>query len=143
MARTIRIKKSKQLEMPDKETLKMLVEFLTFASKKLDLGQEPVVVTLLHAAPEKPITTGAFSPDTKEIDCIVENRHFIDYSRTIAHEMVHLKQSTEGRTEGKIQEIGGEIEDEANAFAGQIMKEYIKTILTAEQRKHLGLGNYS
>jgi len=142
MARTIGLKKSKQLPMPNKETLKLLVEFIEFAAKELKLGKTPVVITLLHAAPDKPITTGAFDPQNKSICVIVENRHFIDFTRTIAHELTHLKQLLDGDLAGDIPEIGGEIEDDANKFAGRIVKKYLKTILTPEKKKFLGLGSF-
>jgi len=142
MARSIRLKKSKELPLPDKDTLKMLVEFIGHSAKHLNLGDEPVVVTLLHANPGRPITTGAFDPNDKSICVIVGGRHFIDYCRTIAHEMVHLRQSVDGRTDGPIQEIGGDIEDEANAQSGQIVKSYLKNVLTKEQKTHLGLGTF-
>ena len=142
MARSIRLKKSHELPLPDKDTLKMLVEFIGFAAKKLELGDEPVVVTLLHSNPGRPITTGAFDTGDKSICCIAQNRHYIDYIRTIAHEMTHLKQHLDGRTQGQIQEIGGDIEDEANYMSGRIVKEYIKSVLKPEQKKHLGLGTF-
>lgn len=142
MARSIRLKKSKELPLPDKDTLKMLVEFIGFASQKLNLGDEPVVVTLLHANPGRPITTGAFDPQDKSICVIVGGRHFIDYCRTIAHEMVHLRLCVDGRTDGPIQEIGGDIEDEANSGSGRIVKEYLKSVLTKEQKEKLGLGSF-
>lgn len=142
MARSIRLKKSPELELPDKDTLKMLVEFIGFAAKKLELGEEPVVVTLLHANPGRPITTGAFDTGDRSICCIVQNRHYIDYIRTIAHEMVHLQQAVSGKLVGEIAEIGGDIEDDANARAGQITKSYIKNVLTKEQKRFLGLGSF-
>jgi hypothetical protein len=43
--------------------------------------------------------------------------------RSIAHELVHHKQYEDGRLDGpKPPDIGGEIEDEANAKAGQFIK---------------------
>ena len=120
----------------------MLVEFIGFAAKKLELGDEPVVVTLLHANPGRPITTGAFDTGDRSICTIIGGRHFIDYCRTIAHEMVHLRQCVDGRTDGQIQEIGGDIEDEANSKAGQIIKEYTKKVLTKEQKAKLGMGTF-
>jgi len=140
MARSIRLKKSKELPLPDKDTLKMLVEFIGHASNHLNLGDEPVTVTLLHANPGRPITTGAFDPNDKSICVIVGGRHFIDYCRTIAHELVHLRQSVKGQLTGEIQEIGGDIEDEANSVSGQIIKSYLKNVLTKEQKQKLGLG---
>ena len=142
MARTLKLKKSKQLAMPDKETLKLLVEFIEFAVKELKLGKTPVVITLLHAAPDKPITTGAFDPQDKSICVIVENRHFIDFTRTIAHELTHLQQAITGKLTGDIPEIGGKIEDDANIWAGRICKSFIKNKLTPEKKKFLGLGSF-
>ena len=66
----------------------------------------------------------------------------IDYCRTIAHELTHMKQDVDNRINGNEQEIGGEIEDEANVMSGRIVKFYIKNILTKEDKQHLGLGNY-
>ena len=142
MARNLKLKKSKQLPMPDKETLKLLVEFIDFAVKELKLGDTPIVITLLHAAPDKPITTGAFDPSDGTICVIVENRHFINFTRTIAHELTHLLQSENGELTGDIPEIGGDIEDDANKFSGRIVKKYLKTVLTPEKKKFLGLGSF-
>jgi hypothetical protein len=46
--------------------------------------------------------------------------------RTIAHEMVHHKQFEEGRLKIKPADIGGDIEDEANAKSGQFIKMFSK-----------------
>jgi hypothetical protein len=138
----IRLFKSKELSKPSDETLKIIIHFVTFAANKLGIDDKPIIIRLLHASPNEPITTGAYQPSNDVISVIVENRHLIDYARTIAHEMTHQKQDYEGRVDGPVQEIGGDIEDEANAVSGQIMKEYIKKQLTPEQKKFLGLGSY-
>jgi Zn-dependent peptidase ImmA (M78 family) len=49
-----------------------------------------------------------------------------DILRSIAHELVHQMQHEEGRIEYPVQDVGGEIEDEANAKAGSIVKSFIK-----------------
>jgi len=46
--------------------------------------------------------------------------------RSIAHEMVHHKQFEQGRLKVQPPDIGGEIEDEANAKAGQYIKMFSK-----------------
>ena len=46
--------------------------------------------------------------------------------RSVAHELVHHKQWEQGRLKVKPPDIGGEIEDEANALAGQFIKKYAK-----------------
>ena len=54
------------------------------------------------------------------------NRALVDVCRSIAHEMVHHKQFEDGRLEVKPPDIGGEIEDEANAKAGQFIKMFAR-----------------
>ena len=128
--------------MPETDTIKLIVDFVRFASKFLGLDDQEIKIRLVHAAPQEPITTGAYHPGTKMISTIAQNRHFIDYCRTIAHEMTHLKQDIEGRVAQENQEIGGKIEDEANTLSGQIVKSYLKKHLTKEQKSYLGLGTY-
>lgn len=138
----IRLFKSSELPKPEDETLKLLVHFVKFAAGKLGIEDSKFVIRLLHASPSEPITTGAYRPGEGTISTIVQNRHFIDYCRTIAHEMTHQRQDIQGRINGQIQEIGGDIEDEANVESGRIVKEYIKNQLTPEQKKFLGLGSF-
>lgn len=135
--------KSKNLDVPNNDTLKMLVEFIAVAINHLSIpADQPIRITLLGTPTTEPITTGAFDPSDKSIRVIVQNRHYIDWVRTIAHELVHLRQSIDGRTDGPIQEIGGDIEDEANAISGRIVKSYLKNVLTKEQKQKLGLGSF-
>jgi hypothetical protein len=46
--------------------------------------------------------------------------------RSIAHELTHKRQYEEDRVKHPVQDVGGEIEDEANAKAGIIIKKFIK-----------------
>jgi len=62
----------------------------------------------------------------KYIRINAKNRALVDVMRSIAHEMVHHKQFEQGRLEVKPPDIGGEIEDEANAKAGQYIKMFSK-----------------
>lgn len=138
----LRLFKSKQLSAINPEIIKLLIKFIKFAAGKLGISDKSFTVRLLHAAPNEPITTGAYDPMTKKISTIVQNRHFIDYCRTIAHEMTHQKQDLSGEIRGNIPEIGGKIEDDANIMSGRIVKEFIKTQLSDENKKTLGLGSY-
>lgn len=137
----LKLYKTKKLKNVDKDDLKLLVDFINYAKDYIELTL-PMQVTLMHAAPNTPITFGAYQPHDDHIYVIVEGRNFLDYCRTLAHEMVHQKQKQDGRISGQVREIGGEIEDEANSVAGQIMKSFTKTKLTPEQKKKFGLGGY-
>ena len=116
----LKLSKTKKLKNIDKDELKLLVEFLKFATAFIKLS-EPLSINLLHAAPDESITLGCYRTDNKNIRVVVEGRNLLDYCRTIAHEMVHQRQQSEGRLNGSVQEIGGEIEDEANVMAGRVM----------------------
>jgi len=66
---------------------------------------------------------------TKENKIIKVNAHkraLVDVMRSLAHELVHHKQFEDGRLDTPPPDIGGEIEDEANAKAGQFIKMYAK-----------------
>jgi hypothetical protein len=67
---------------------------------------------------------GSFQMDTNEITVEISNRHPIDIMRTLAHELVHYKQKLDGRINPDSGETGSEIENEANAVAGVIMREF-------------------
>ena len=55
-----------------------------------------------------------------------KDRMLGDILRSIAHELVHQLQHEEDRIEYPVQDEGGEIEDEANAKAGVLVKKFIK-----------------
>lgn len=71
---------------------------------------------------------GAYDPKTDNITIYIGNRNLADSLRTLAHELVHHRQ----RELGKIQDVdagrtGSPIENEANALAGVLMRDYGKT----------------
>jgi hypothetical protein len=142
MAKNLRVFKVKGCPELDKKTLELMNRYLKYAIKELGLEDKQIKIRLLGKSPNEPITTGAYNPSDKTISTICGGRHFIDYCRTICHELTHMKQDYEGRVTGNEQEIGGEIEDEANVMSGRITKYYIKNILTKEDKQHLGLGTY-
>ena len=142
MAKNLRVFKASGCPDLDKQTLALLVKFLKYAISELKLQDVEVKIRLLGKSPNEPITTGCYSPQNKTISTICDGRHMIDYCRTIAHELTHMKQDVDNRINGNEQEIGGEIENEANVIAGIVMKKFIKNILTKEDKQHLGLGNY-
>jgi len=71
---------------------------------------------------------GGYSPETKDIVVVVPGRLTADICRTIAHELVHRKQDEMGliknnETAGK---TGSPIENQANALAGVLLRDYGK-----------------
>jgi hypothetical protein len=87
-----------------------------------------VLIKLLPKITEGAITTGGFNLMTNEITTRFEGRAVADVARTIAHELVHYQQKERGEfnTGEEVPDIGGHIEDEANAIAGQLVKKFVK-----------------
>ena len=114
------------LEFPDNkhETAK---DFIQFCCDELGItGQFKCY--LCHDKEKNGVTTTAFYRDKDKLVCVyAKNRMLGDVMRSVAHELVHKKQYEDDRIEHPVQDIGGEIEDEANAIAGQLVKKYIKT----------------
>ncbi len=119
-----------------------MVKYLKYSVKVLGLEDKEVKIRLLGANPSEPITTGAYNPGDKTCSTIVGGRHMVDWCRTLAHELTHMKQDYSGRLKEPHAEIGGDVEDDANIQAGRITKYFIKKILTKEDKSRLGLGGY-
>ena len=69
-------------------------------------------------------TLASYNLNNNQVKVYGKNRAIADILRSIAHELVHHKQLEDGRIDrdNPPQDIGGEIEDEANAVAGQLVK---------------------
>ncbi len=53
-----------------------------------------------------------------------KGRALIDIMRSAAHELVHHQQNQNKKLNQNVKDIGGPIEDEANAVAGQLIKKF-------------------
>lgn len=98
--------------------------FISFCLQDLGIETNPNIY-LLPSQNIYDITTGGYDRGDN-IYCRVEKRALIDCLRTIAHELVHLMQKEKGgfKIDEPVQNIGGPIEDEANAVAGQLIKKF-------------------
>lgn len=69
---------------------------------------------------------GKFTPDDGKIVIVATNRNLADILRTLAHEMVHFKQTLEGKLNSDSNNDGSNVENEANAQAAIIMRKFGK-----------------
>jgi hypothetical protein len=97
-------------------------EFIKFAKKALQL-KEKVSVKLLEKRHQH-MTAACYDPNTNEISIYTKDRAFADVCRSLAHEMVHQKQNELGMLEVDSGQTGSDIENEANACAGIIMRNF-------------------
>jgi hypothetical protein len=100
-----------------------LTEFIKFVKGELNLKSTPKVVVQNGRKDLKTTANYDYTQSEKVIKVNAKNRMLVDVMRSVAHELVHHKQYEDGRLDGpKPPDIGGEIEDEANAKAGQFIK---------------------
>jgi hypothetical protein len=105
-----------------------LGEFIKYAVKDLGIQKPPSGLTVSYDTNKarKQSTFGTFNPDNDKIWLYVGNRNMADILRTLAHELVHRKQAEDGRLDIMSGETGSEIENEANAQAGILLRNFGK-----------------
>jgi Zn-dependent peptidase ImmA (M78 family) len=103
-----------------------LTEFIKFVKGELQLKSTPSIVVQNGRKELKTTANYDYTKPEKIIKVNAKNRMLVDVMRSVAHELVHHKQYEDGRLEVKPPDIGGEIEDEANAKAGQFIKMFAK-----------------
>lgn len=105
---------------------KLLNEFVKFVKNELGIENLPKMVIQNHRNGLATTANYDYTKDKKVIKICARNRALVDVMRSLAHELVHHKQWEDGRLEVRPPDIGGEIEDEANAKAGQYIKMFAK-----------------
>jgi hypothetical protein len=108
------------------EKREILDKFVLFVKEQLELKTVPTIKIQNHRDGLKTTANYDYTKENKIIKVCAKNRALVDVCRSIAHEMVHHKQFEQGRLKVRPPDIGGEIEDEANAKAGQYIKMYSK-----------------
>ena len=104
-----------------------ITSFVKFVCSELGIKKCPQVIVQNGRGELKTTASYNYTNELKVVRINGKNRATVDVMRSIAHELVHHKQWEDGRLVGpKPPDIGGEIEDEANAKAGQFIKMYSK-----------------
>ena len=107
----------------DEKKESKLTEFVKFVKKELGINNMPEILVKATRDGLKTTANYDYRQEKKVVKVYGKNRALVDIMRSIAHELVHHKQFEDGRLDGpKPPDIGGEIEDEANAKAGQFIK---------------------
>ena len=110
------------------EKKQLIKEFVKYVAKELKLKTLPQIkLSTNNAEVKERHSFGYFRPGDNNIWVYTKNRNMADMLRTLAHEMVHHKQSEDGRIDINSGKTGSEIENEANAKAGVILRNFGKT----------------
>jgi hypothetical protein len=105
---------------------KLLKKFLRFAVQRLGLKTLPPIKFQRQLASRRTThqTFGYYDPHTQQIRVAVGNRHIMDTLRTLAHELVHHRQRLQGDVQAHSGDTGSAEENQANALAGILMREF-------------------
>ena len=114
----------------DSSEKKIIDDFVDFVKKELNIKND--VDVKLQSNKDGIKTTAVYKYqdegdedfEQSEVKVFALNRALVDVLRSIAHELVHHMQNEKGDLKGKHSNVGGPIEDEANAVAGEMIKSY-------------------
>ena len=106
-----------------------LERFVDFVKKELGIKND---INIRYQTDKDGIKTTAVykyqeddeNHEQSEVRVFTKERALQDIMRSVAHELVHHQQNEKGKLKGKISNVGGTIEDEANAVAGELLKKY-------------------
>ncbi len=105
----------------------LILDFCKFCARELDIDHNIKIRIVSNREKENITTTAFYNPENHDIAIYGKGRAIVDVCRSIAHELTHMSQMLQNRIEFPVQDAGGEIEDEANARAGEIIKLYAKS----------------
>lgn len=95
-----------------------LQDFIQFVNERLGIDDLPISLVMKT----NKASFGSYRPGHRTIEVATGGRHVADILRTLAHEMVHDAQHKDGEPNRALDEL----EYEANAVAGMLMREYNK-----------------
>jgi len=101
-----------------------LPDFIKFACNELDIQEHPTIDVVDQVPDADGMTFGRYEAESKKIYLVARGRHPKDVFRTLAHELVHYKQDQQDRLNIESGATGSPEENEANARAGIIMRNY-------------------
>jgi len=101
-------------------------DFLPFVMRELNIAQLPAIKLKKEVPAGDQPTFGKFDSRKNCIYLGIINRHVIDILRTLAHELVHYQQNIKHRLDANSGKTGSGEENQANAVAGVIMRNFNK-----------------
>lgn len=107
----------------DKNLKYCVAKFVKFIGEEINLNT-PFKITLSSNRDEDLKTYAYYDKQNKIVKVYVKNRGLADVLRSIAHELIHHKQNESDLLNIPHPDIGGQIEDEANSIAGQLVKKF-------------------
>ena len=100
-------------------------DFVKYCVDQLEIAQAPQLQ--LRRDPEwskRNKSFGQFDTDSNKLNVSIADRHVMDILRTVAHELVHYGQQEHSTLPPGAGATGSDYENEANAQAGVLMRDY-------------------
>ena len=111
----------------DEDKIILMGDFCNYCADSLPIDSDFQIFVVDNREKHDISTTAAYHRGKNIIKVYGKNRALVDVLRSIAHELTHLMQDENGMLIGIIRDAGGDIEDEANAKAGEIIKLFAKS----------------
>jgi hypothetical protein len=116
------------LEQDSASTTDIVRDFVGFCVGELGIEAQPRLRLRRDPAwSQRNHSFGQFDPASNELNVSIADRHVMDILRTVAHELVHHHQQEQQDLPPDAGETGSEYENEANARAGELMRDYGQT----------------
>ena len=100
----------------------LMKKFVEYACRELNINEPQIHIINSPTYSQEHKSFGGYIPSEQKILVVVHNRNMADILRTLAHELVHHMQNLKGDELNG--DDGSEIENEANAQAGIIMRKF-------------------
>ena len=111
--------------MTPKEKIAIIKDFVEFCEKELSIEELPKIKFILdNRWPKHLHTFGRYRNEQKDVTVYMGKRNLADTLRTLGHELVHHKQNELGKLDARSGKTGSDIENEANAMAGVLMRKF-------------------
>ena len=113
--------------MTDKQRQDIIEEFIQFCKQELDIRELPVMeFTNDREWAVERRSFGQYNPETNHLEVYTGNRNLADILRTLGHELVHHRQRELNMIKPDSGKTGSYIENQANALAGMMMRDFGK-----------------
>ena len=127
MAVNIIINKNKAGSLSTRD-LDVIVAFSKYAATKLRIKNNIKLFLLRKDHDQEGISTAAYNRENNDVYVRVGGRALVDALRSIAHEFGHARQKELGELDADdIPDIGGKVEDDANAASGRLIKMFVQS----------------
>lgn len=105
------------------EKFELMKKFISYCKEQLGINNK-LTIKLKSNRDGELSTFAHYVPSDKSLCIYVKNRHIGDILRSIAHELKHVQQDVNGELRSDSGEDGSFHENEANSFAGVMLRKF-------------------